>query len=219
MRVKFRKGYSRDGAGTRSELSARKACLERPNSTADADTLGPDTLFLATTTEYNSADVWTGIRNLYGQRTQRPLYKRRSDGRRHSATHTHAGARLQPLPDHELTGASCRRRQPTIGLDALAAYSAIRVAFQDEADHDQRQKRDRVHKFGVRRTGRATTMHRSDKRILRMEARRKNQKALQDSCRRRTDNEPCRRMGHVATGIKTSTLVVFDPDDGSERIH
>src|SRR5262249_9212943 len=42
-----------------------------------------------------------------------------------------------------------------------------------------------------------------DKRILRMEARRKDQKALQDSSRRRTDNEPGRRMGHVATAIKT----------------
>ena len=93
-------------------------------------------------TEYNFADVWTGIRNLYGQRTQRPLYKRRSDRRRHSATHTHAPASLQPLPNHELAGTSRRRRQPTIGLDALAAYSAIRVAIQDEAHHDQREKRD-----------------------------------------------------------------------------
>src|SRR5215471_15711589 len=83
-------------------------------------------------------------------------------------------------PTMKLTGTSRRRRQPTIGLDALAAYSAIRIAFQDEADYDQRQKRDRVHKFGVRRTRRAPAMHRSDKRILRMEARRKDQKALQD---------------------------------------
>src|SRR5262245_14279528 len=47
----------------------------------------------------------------------------------HSERHTHAGACLQPLPDDELAGTSHRRRQPTIELYALAAYSAIRVAF------------------------------------------------------------------------------------------
>src|SRR5215813_3049814 len=82
-------------------------------------------------------------------------------------------------------------------------HSAIRVVFQDEAHHDQRQKRDRIQKSAVRRAGRAATMHRSNKWILRMEARRKDQKAIQDSSRRRTDNEPGRRVGHVATGIKT----------------
>src|SRR5215470_12004805 len=87
-------------------------------------------------TEYNSADVWTRLRNLHRRGTLFPISEQTSV----EIASVHAG--LQLVPDTRLTGVKARRRRAAIGFDALAACAELGTDVQHKAHDHQRQKRD-----------------------------------------------------------------------------